>query len=731
MPQAVYILFGALATVAACLAAGKLALRVLRLRLYREEEYVLGFLMGAPLVSLAVFLLCAVGIAYKGVFLATGLGVAAWGLRRSSGESLPPVDQIWKWLFIVVFAGYFLLYFFNAMAPEYSPDGSTYHLGLVARYYREHGFHRLTTNMYANLSQGIEMLYLFAFAFGRHSAAALVHFAFLVSLPLAIICYARRFGFPAAGVCAAVLVFASPIMGVDGTTAYIDAAVAAVAFALFYLLQIWDAERHPRLLIPIGLMAGFCYAVKYTAGAGVIYAVAFVAWKTWRKRQPPLLPVAAVALCAAVMIVPWMAKDWLWIGNPISPFGNRLFPNPYITPGFESEYSGYMRHYEIKSYREIPRAVALQGTLTGVLGPVFLLAPVGLLALGWRAGRQVLLAAAVFGAAYFTNIGARFLIPPLPFLALAMAMAFSRVRWLAAVVLAAHAVVSWPAMVPHYSISWAWRLSDVPWRAALRIVPEEQFLQQRLPRYGIARVIERSTPRGAVVLSFSDIPEAYTSRDIRVVYRSQPNKIAGGIQWTPLIPEYDANWLNRFRFPRQELRRIRLVQTAASGPEYWSIAEVRVYAGNRELPRDAGWRLRAQPNRWYVPLAFDNSTMTRWSSGEPIRPGMFVEVDFGRPLAIDSVLAQCSHDEYKIRMKLEGQDPAGHWREVAAAPETTDAPRTPGLRRMATGELKRMGIGYLVIYDFDFKADDYRTRAEEWGIRQIGESGPARLYQLL
>ncbi|MGD0870160.1 MAG: hypothetical protein ABSB88_11455 [Bryobacteraceae bacterium] len=61
---------------------------------------------------------------------------------------------------LLIFAVYFVLYFFNSMAPESSFDGSRYHLGLVARYLREHGFHRITWNLYASLSEGAEMLYL-------------------------------------------------------------------------------------------------------------------------------------------------------------------------------------------------------------------------------------------------------------------------------------------------------------------------------------------------------------------------------------------------------------------------------------------------------------------------------------------------------------------------------------------------------------------------------------------
>ena len=70
----------------------------------------------------------------------------------------------------------------------------------------------------------------------------------------------------------------------------------------------------------------------------------------------------------------------------------------------------------------------------------FLLAPLGLIALRRREGRQLWLAALVFGANYFSNISARFLIPPLPFVALAMMLALSAVPQLAVAVAALSAV---------------------------------------------------------------------------------------------------------------------------------------------------------------------------------------------------------------------------------------------------------------------------------------------------
>ena len=119
-------------------------------------------------------------------------------------ERLPELSVFWRRMLWLA-APFTILYLSNAMAPEASPDGSSYHLGLVARYYREHAMAPVTTNMYAALSQGMEMLFLSAYAVGRHSAAAMVHFTYLLALPWLMICFGRRYAMPGAGVTAALL----------------------------------------------------------------------------------------------------------------------------------------------------------------------------------------------------------------------------------------------------------------------------------------------------------------------------------------------------------------------------------------------------------------------------------------------------------------------------------------------------------------------------------------------
>ncbi len=51
-----------------------------------------------------------------------------------------------------------------------------------------------------------------------------------------------------------------------------------------------------------------------------------------------------------MIALPWMIKDWIWLGNPVSPFLNRVFPNPYIHVQFEESYRAYFRHYELDQF---------------------------------------------------------------------------------------------------------------------------------------------------------------------------------------------------------------------------------------------------------------------------------------------------------------------------------------------------------------------------------------------
>src|SRR5262249_12943351 len=188
-------------------------------------------------------------------------------------------------------------------------------------------------------------------------------------------------------------------------------------------------------------------------------------------------------------------------------------------------------------------------------------------------------------------------------------------------------------------------------------------------------------------------------------------------------------WLLRFRYPSQPLRQIRVTQTAWGEPDHWSVSELRIFRGDTEVPRAPNWKLRARPNPWDVQLAFDNSPATRWRSWQTLYPGMYLSVEFASREISDSVLLECAHDQYKIRLKLEGRDETGKWKTLADKPEESEGRQQFGLRRAAAEELKARGIDYALIFDFDFGAEDFKTKAKVWGATLLGEHNGARLYR--
>lgn len=734
MKHVVPILFGAIFTVTTAWCLGMLLFRRLSLAFHRWEGQLLAFVLGSACLSEIMFLLCATRLVYRGVLLAFGFAVivyaASTGIFRLAGKPFAPLPRFWFWIFAVSFSAFTYVAFFNALAPEHSSDGMAYHLAEVLKYRQAHGFLRITTDMYANLSEGMELLFLFAFDFGRHSAATLVHFTFWVVLAFLIVYYGKRIGKPRAGVAAAIFTCASPVVLLDASIAYIDVALVTVLFAVFYLIQVWRDNLDAKLLLPIGILAGFAYAIKYTGFLVLLYALGVVAWKLGRARKPLLKPVLVVSLSAAAFILPWMAKNWIEVANPVSPLANRIFPNPYVHISFEDSWRSYLTHYDLASRWQIPLQVTTQGgLLDGFLGPLFLLAPLALLALRFKEGRQLLLPAAIFATTYFSNVGARFLIPLIPFVSLAMALAISSIPWLLVALVAAHSIASWPAMYTRYCSRDAFRVENVPVKAALRLQPEETYLAQ-FWEYDVAHMMGAVVPPNQSIFAVGAFGQSYLPRDVRIGYESGANEVLQDILWTPVVRRYQPARLVEFQFPHRRLRKLRVVQTARLPESQWSITELRVYNGSAELPRSPGWRLTARPNPWDIQLAFDNTPVTRWRTWQPAEPGMYVEVDFGHLEDVTAVRLETSEDSNDAKLKLMGAGADGQWIAISGAPAESARSNQVVLRLAATAELKARGIRYVLINPGDPGADDFRRYPRAWGMTPVGAVGDIRLYRI-
>jgi len=289
-----------------------------------------------------------------------------------------------------------------------------------------------------------------------------------------------------------------------------------------------------------------------------------------------------------------------------------------------------------------------------------------------------------------------------------------------------HAATGWPGVLSRYCDPTAWRLRSIPVAAALRVQPETQYLRANLKDYSMKAAIETLVPARAKVFSQDSRSEAYLDRSIMVGYESALGNLAQDLLAAPIDGKVRPSQRQRFPFLPVSTRAVRVVQTA-SGADFWTINEFHVYSRGRELPRSPPWRIRAWPNGWEATLAFDNSYATRWSSWQSMSPGMFLAVDFDKPEVIDEVaLDRPLAPESTVQVEV--LDSRRRWVPLTDSSETLPLDVPAGLRRAATLAMKARGIGYLLVKDTDFFADDLKKYPSFWGVTELHIAEAGRLY---
>jgi hypothetical protein len=723
LPMLPSILFGAFFTLAVAWMLGNVCLHRL------PVPWTIALAVGAAVESSIVFLLLVAGAGNRVSFILLGAVCLAvyWWVGRGAARLADTVEADCTSLFFagVALAFYGALYLINALAPELEPDARAYHLGLTAEYVRLGGFPN-RVGFYEMLPQGFEMLFVPAFAFGRHSAARLVHCAFLLATVTLMCRIGRRLDLPGGVVLAAgALYFCAPITGITGTSAYTDAGGVFFTLAAFYLLLVWRDTRDVRYLAPAGIAAGFCYAIKFPGGLVAILAVVFVvaAERGLRARQLALLTGTALLVAA-----PWILRDVIMTGNPVAPLFNRLFPNPYFHPSMEKDLAASLGSWWGVPPWRIPYELIMGGTFAGTMGPVFFALPVGLLALRKRAGRLCWMAAVLLALPWFWNTGARFLMPALPFLAMALALALPRQALWACV--AVQAVACWPQIFGLYHRDYTWRLERIPWRAALRIQPEQDYLASVLPAYRVARLVEDHTKPGERIFSLISVPTAYTDREVLEFWHSaQADQLSDTLRVAvarndPLF-DVRADWTPH---PLWGLR-IRMPQAS---PVEWLIHEIALFSGAYPIFANSEWELRAWPNVWELPLAFDGNRATRWRTWEPIRAGMYVETDFDRAQTLSGAVMTSPTAFHPLPFEFYGRDRDG-WHLLTSRPVVTQRPL--GDVRMAATRAVR-GAGFRYILADNGNAGNGLLGAAmvgheaEWGLEKTADLGPVVLFRI-
>lgn len=319
------------------------------------EEFALGFGMGYGAFGTLLLLLGMAGLWHKGVFAAVSLagGAAALirlsQLRREWPERFGPPPGTPGPLTLFCFWSFALLWLYNlryALVPETFYDALQYHLALPNLYLLHGRIIPTPENSYSGIPSLPQMLYGWALAWDRWGvSASLLHHAMAPMTAVGLMAFARRLKRPEAGPLAAAGFFLIPV--VLGESFRVSVGMEWTLFQLLSFLALFAGISTPpgtrergAWMALCGVFLGFAMSCKYPAWLAV--AALLPPLYLFRPREDaPGAPVftprdlGVAALCAGLVVLPWVLKNLLFYGNPIYPFYHETFaPAAQYMPGW-------------------------------------------------------------------------------------------------------------------------------------------------------------------------------------------------------------------------------------------------------------------------------------------------------------------------------------------------------------------------------------------------------------
>jgi len=526
---------------ALCFGVGARVLRPLRLPYSRmAEEIVFAVPVGMGVIAYLVLALGLLGALRLWPVVGLLVALAALSIRevgrlllavgrRLCGPRRRAPGRVWVVAaFLLVMA---LLTLLGALAPagQNDWDGLSYHLAAPKIYLQEGRIVYLPWMSHSNFPFTPEMLYTLGLLLEGQRLAKLFNWLAGVLLLAAVAQLGALAGPRRAGIAAAAILAATPIVAWEATTAGNDLTVTLyTALALLAFVR-WARTDRRGWLWACGIACGLALGTKPTSLVVLAFLCAAAAWQVGRRRgwRPALGAAAGLALLACAIGAPWYIKSAVWTGNPVYPFfygvfggkhfsaeAARLYRAEQLSFGMGHGLGAFLLHpwnltvhpQQFFNFPDKPLAYVS-------IGPLYL-AFVPLLALAGRPSgttRFLLAFAAAFAVGWFLlSQHIRYFIPLLPaaaVLAGVAAAAAARVARWARVLVAGLLCVAGLAAV---GIALLVVVPGAP--AAAGIETDDACLARTLDIYPVVRYVNTMLPRDARVLTLGETRGFYFDR---------------------------------------------------------------------------------------------------------------------------------------------------------------------------------------------------------------------------
>ena len=324
------------------------------------ERSILAVGLGLGVFSLLTLLLGLAGFFPAWLMWTIVLGSAVSGarllaglfrdLRKTIGDAArrPGLASL-VWLIILLFV---VMNLAGAFVPPHMYDVLEYHLAAPAAFHRAGRIGFLEGNVYSNLPENAEMLYLLGMRLsglrdGGAEVGKILNMLFGLWTALAIRACGRRLFSERAGDAGALFFYVWPYVAALAGVAYVEMPLAFyTVLTLLAASMWWQAECEGRTgrrpLVLAGVFAGVAAGVKYTALLLVVTPVALgllVIVALRKQAKKGVVAAVIVGLVAVLVLSPWLIKSAVYTGNPTYPLLYRVFGGRHWSPEQEARWA--------------------------------------------------------------------------------------------------------------------------------------------------------------------------------------------------------------------------------------------------------------------------------------------------------------------------------------------------------------------------------------------------------
>jgi len=335
---------------------GRKILRLFKAELNQLEEFLVSIALGAGFLMYFTIFLGTFSLLYKEVYILLVVVVSVLFFKdmaylvKLACLLLRNIRTRLRLNMAGMLLVAYLFFIIINLVPVFSPmsdfDSMAYHLAFAKVYANNHYLIYQPDQLYTTMPQAMTMLYTIAELFAEPNLSAIIAYSFGVFASLAIYSLVRKHYSESAALIASLLFFTSPVIiqnlpltGVDISLTYFFLAAMIIFFK--YVDEKQENKR-TSLLVLFSILLGIAISVKLTAifAAAAVFTGILLSWLMY-KRKFNIKHLIIFGFIALLFISPWLARGYVYTGNPLYPQAYTVFGGKYLDSSLTQLYANY------------------------------------------------------------------------------------------------------------------------------------------------------------------------------------------------------------------------------------------------------------------------------------------------------------------------------------------------------------------------------------------------------